>query len=150
MTRILAGALAGFVFGLGILVSGMSNPAKVLNFFDVAGIWDPSLAFVMGAGLAVTIVGYRLAFALGRPLLAPSFDLPTRKEIDWQLLLGSLLFGVGWGIAGFCPGGLIPVLGLGLADPWIFFAAMVVGIIATRTLQMTWQRPSTTNSPAST
>ncbi|POF33733.1 DUF6691 family protein [Roseibium marinum] len=121
----------GLVFGCGILISGMGNPAKVLNFFDIAGTWDPSLAFVMGGALLVTAIGYRLAFRMGRPLLASSFSLPTKQDLDIRLIGGSAVFGIGWALTGFCPGGLVPVLGLGTA-PLMTGAAILAGILAAR------------------
>lgn len=134
--RIVIAALAGLVFGVGILVAGMADPAKVLNFFDVAGIpagtWDPSLIFVMGGALVVTAIGYRLVFARGRPFAAERFQLPTRKDLDLPLIGGSAIFGIGWGLAGFCPGGAVPALGLGRLEPVIFVAAMMAGIAAVR------------------
>lgn len=130
--RIVLALALGLVFGLGILISGMGNPAKVLNFFDVAGTWDPSLAFVMGGALAVTAVGYRLAFGRERPLFDDAYRLPPTSQIDLPLVAGAGLFGIGWGIAGFCPGAVIPALGLGYAEPLIFFAAMVTGIFLVR------------------
>ncbi len=122
----------GLVFGCGILISGMGNPAKVLNFFDLAGTWDPSLAFVMGGALIVTAIGYRLVFRMNHPLLAQTFSLPTTKELDVKLLGGSAVFGIGWGLSGFCPGGLIPVLGLGLMEPLLTAAAIIAGILTAR------------------
>ena len=130
--RVLAAILTGAVFGLGITISGMGNPAKVLNFFDLAGTWDPSLAFVMGGALAVTFAGYRLVLVRPRPLLASRFALPADTAIDRRLVGGSALFGVGWGIAGFCPGGALPMLGTGVADVFVFVAALAAGIVATR------------------
>lgn len=121
----------GLVFGCGILISGMGNPAKILNFFDIAGTWDPSLAFVMGGALMVTAIGYRLVFRLGKPLLANSFSLPTRQDLDVRLIGGSAVFGIGWALTGFCPGGLVPVLGLGTA-PLMTAAAILAGIVAAR------------------
>ncbi len=124
--------LIGLVFGTGIVVSGMGNPAKVVNFFDVAGTWDPSLIFVMGGALAVTFLGYRLVLRRPAPLMAPKFSLPTSKAIDARLVGGSALFGVGWGITGFCPGGALPMIGTGDGDVLIFLAAMAAGIAAAR------------------
>ncbi|WP_299808763.1 DUF6691 family protein [uncultured Roseibium sp.] len=121
----------GLVFGCGILISGMGNPAKVLNFFDIAGTWDPSLAFVMGGALLVTAIGYRLVFRMGKPLLAGYFSLPTRQDLDVRLIGGSAVFGIGWALTGFCPGGLVPVLGLGTA-PLMTGAAILAGILAAR------------------
>ena len=126
--------LIGLLFGLGIVVSGMANPAKVLNFFDVAGTWDPSLAFVMAGAVAVTAVGYRLVFRRKAPLFEPEFNVPGSRVIDTRLVGGSAVFGVGWGIAGFCPGAVIPVLSTGRSDVLTFFAALVVGILAARGL----------------
>jgi uncharacterized membrane protein YedE/YeeE len=100
--------LIGVIFGTGIVLSGMANPAKVINFFDVAGTWDPSLAFVMGGALIVTGIGYRLVFGRERPLWEGRFNLPTARKLDARLIGGSAVFGMGWGIAGFCPGGALP------------------------------------------
>ncbi|MFC3569324.1 DUF6691 family protein [Paracoccus sp. TOH] len=132
---VLAALLAGLIFGAGIALSGMINPAKVLNFFDLAGAWDPSLGLVMAGALAVTFVGYRLVLNRRQPLLAPRFHLPTRRDLDPALIGGSALFGIGWGIAGFCPGGAVPALGLGQPDAAIFVIAMGAGIAVTRWLR---------------
>ncbi|GAA0786988.1 YeeE/YedE family protein [Roseibium denhamense] len=134
MIRVVSAFLFGLLFGCGILISGMGNPAKVLNFFDIAGTWDPSLAFVMGGALIVTAIGYRLAFQMDKPLQASVFSLPTRAELDTRLIGGSAVFGIGWGLSGFCPGGLIPVLGLGLSGPLLTAAAVVAGMITARWL----------------
>ncbi len=135
MARVLTALLIGLIFGTGIALSGMINPAKVLNFFDVAGTWDPSLAFVMGGALIVTAIGYRLVLKRPAPLLEARFHLPARRDIDLPLLAGAGLFGIGWGIAGFCPGGSIPALGLGEPAALIFVAAMACGIAATRLIR---------------
>ena len=135
MSRIITALLIGLIFGTGIALSGMINPAKVLNFFDVAGTWDPSLAFVMGGALIVTAIGYRLVLKNPAPLCDTSFHLPARKKIDLPLLAGAGLFGIGWGIAGFCPGGSIPALGLGEPAALIFVASMVCGIAITRLIR---------------
>lgn len=122
------GFLSGLVFGLGLLLSGMANPAKVLNFLDVAGAWDPSLAFVMGGAAAVSFAGFRLAWRRDAPALMPSFDLPTRDDVDRPLLTGAAIFGIGWGIGGFCPGPAwtaLPMLGPGTL---VFVPAMLAGI----------------------
>jgi hypothetical protein len=133
--RLLSAFAIGLIFGLGIAISGMINPAKVLNFFDLAGTWDPSLAFVMAGALAVAIPGYR--FVLGRP--APAFEdrfqLPDTRVIDRRLILGSATFGVGWGIAGFCPGGALPALGLGDPGVFLFISAVIGGLLLARLLQ---------------
>ena len=132
----LASAFAiGLIFGLGITVSGMINPAKVLNFFDLAGTWDPSLAFVMAGALAVAIPGYQLVLGRTSPTLAPRFELPDTRLIDGRLVLGSATFGVGWGIAGFCPGGALPAIGTGQGSVFVFLATLVAGMLAARVLQ---------------
>jgi uncharacterized membrane protein YedE/YeeE len=135
MKRIISSFAIGLVFGIGILVSGMANPAKVLNFFDIAGTWDPSLAFVMGGALIVTAIGFRLVLSRSHPLLAGGFSLPTKRDIDIRLLGGAAIFGVGWGIAGFCPGGVVPALGLGRSEPTIFVAALVAGMLIVRLIE---------------
>lgn len=132
MARILAALIVGLVFGGGIVVSGMSNPAKILNFFDFAGNWDPSLALVMGAALTITAIGYRLVLRRPAPVLDSSFHLPTKREVDLPLVGGAAVFGIGWGIAGFCPGGSIPALGLGKVEALVFVGAMLVGLALAR------------------
>jgi uncharacterized protein len=137
MKKILSAALAGMIFGTGIALSGMGNPAKVMNFFDVAGTFDPSLIFVMGGGLIVALVGYRLIFATrGQPLFEPRFSLPTARLIDRELVGGSALFGIGWGITGFCPGGAIPVLGLGVSSVYVFMASMIAGMLVAMAIKL--------------
>ncbi|MBF9046852.1 YeeE/YedE family protein [Rhodobacterales bacterium LSUCC0031] len=127
--------LIGVIFGTGIVVSGMANPAKVINFFDIAGTWDPSLAFVMGGALVVTFVGYRIVFGRSRPMFEGRFVLPTARNLDARLIGGSAVFGVGWGIAGFCPGGALPALGTGRIEVILFVAALIGGILAAKFLQ---------------
>lgn len=141
--RIAAAFLIGLLFGLGIMISGMANPAKVINFFDVAGTWDPSLIFVMGGAVITTFVGYRLVLARQGPLLEQRFSLPVSNLIDARLLGGSALFGIGWGIAGFCPGGAIPALGTGRIEVIIFVAALLVGIVSTRLVLAQATKPAT-------
>jgi uncharacterized protein len=143
MRRILLAGLIGLIFGTGIAISGMANPAKVLNFFDLAGDWDPSLALVMGGALLVTAIGYFFVLKRDKPVLEAQFHLPTNRKLDVQLLSGSAIFGIGWGIAGFCPGGAIPALGLGESSAWIFVGAMLAGIAATRTVRMALQARAT-------
>ena len=132
--RIAVQALAGLLFGLGLVVSGMADPAKVLNFLDLFGAWDPSLAFVLAGATGTTFVGYRLVLARPRPLLAPAFQLPTANRIDARLLTGAAIFGVGWGLAGLCPGPAITSLALGAPGTLAFVPAMLVGIAAARAL----------------
>jgi uncharacterized protein len=133
--RFLSAFVIGLIFGLGIALSGMINPAKVLNFFDLAGTWDPSLAFVMGGALAVAIPGYRLVFRRPAPVLEDRFQLPDTRVIDRRLVLGSATFGIGWGIAGFCPGGALPALGTGRPEVFLFLAALIGGLLLARFLQ---------------
>lgn len=133
--RLLSAILIGLIFGTGIAVSGMINPAKVLNFFDLAGTWDPSLAFVMAGALAVAIPGYRLVLARKTPRFEAEFQLPGTKLIDAKLVAGSALFGIGWGIAGFCPGGALPALGTLRAEPVAFVAALIAGLTVARGLK---------------
>lgn len=132
--RLLSAYLIGLVFGLGISISGMGNPAKVVNFFDFAGTWDPSLAFVMGGAVVITRAGYALVLRRRAPLLAPHFAVPKNRKIDGRLLGGSAIFGVGWGISGFCPGGSLPIMGTLDADVFIFTAALLIGIFSARVL----------------
>ncbi|GGH28610.1 hypothetical protein SAMN05444007_104268 [Cribrihabitans marinus] len=145
--RLLVTYAIGLIFGIGISVSGMINPAKVLNFFDIAGSWDPSLAFVMGGALAVTFLGYRLVLSRSAPVMGPEFQLPTKRDLDPKLIGGSALFGVGWGIAGFCPGGALPALGTGRFEVAIFVAALIAGILLARAIQSTMRRRNT-DAPA--
>lgn len=133
--QLIASYLVGLVFGLGISISGMANPAKVLNFFDLAGTWDPSLAFVMGGALLVTFAGYRLVLRAPGPMLTARFLIPTKTDLDRRLLGGSALFGVGWGIAGFCPGGALPALGTLIPEVFVFVASVAAGIWIARILQ---------------
>jgi uncharacterized membrane protein YedE/YeeE len=133
--HIIAIYLIGVIFGTGIVLSGMANPAKVINFFDIAGTWDPSLAFVMGGALITTAIGYRLVLGRARPIFDGRFNLPTARNLDARLIGGSAIFGIGWGIAGFCPGGALPALGTGLPDVFIFTAAMIAGIFGAKYLQ---------------
>ena len=102
--RYFAALLAGLIFGVGLLISGMTNPAKVLNFLDVAGYWDPSLLFVMGGAIAVGLPGYRLATKRPLPIFAEKFSIPTKTDLDIRLLSGAAVFGIGWGLGGLCPG----------------------------------------------
>lgn len=131
--RLLSLYLTGLIFGIGISISGMSNPAKVINFFDFAGTWDPSLLFVMASALVVTFIGYRLVLRQPAPLLEQRFNLPTNRKLDARLIGGSAVFGIGWGIAGFCPGGALPALGTGEPSVFIFVAATLVGIVLAKT-----------------
>ena len=128
----------GMIFGFGLLLSGMSDPAKVLNFLDLGGIasgtWDPSLAFVMAGAIAVTFVGFRLVLRRSQPLFADRFHMPTKRELDGRIIAGPAIFGVGWGLAGFCPGPALTALGFGTRAAIIFVAAMLAGMWLARGL----------------
>lgn len=125
---LVASLLAGLVFGLGLIVSGMANPAKVIGFLDLAGPWDPSLALVMAGAIAVGFVAFAVASRRTVSLLGADMKLPPSRQIDRRLIAGSLLFGVGWGVAGFCPGPALVAFGMGEAKAWIFVAAMLAGM----------------------
>jgi uncharacterized protein len=129
VTRGLFAFGCGLLFGLGLLASGMTNPAKVQGFLDLFGRWDPSLALVMGGAVLVTSVGYALLRRRTRALSGDSMSWPAPAAIDRRLVLGGVLFGAGWGIAGFCPGPALVALGAGLTDAWIFCAAMLAGMV---------------------
>ncbi len=120
-----AGYVAGLIFGLGLAISGMTDPARVLGFLDVAGDWDPTLMFVLGAAVVTTFIGYRLVLKRSAPLLSGVFQLPTKRELDGKLLGGAALFGIGWGLSGYCPGPAIASIG-GLSLP---LAAMLVTMV---------------------
>lgn len=124
--------IVGLLFGIGLAVSGMMNPAKVLNFFDIAGTWDPSLAFVMGGAVIVTFFGYRLVWRREAPLFEALFQVPTSKVIDKRLVGGSALFGIGWGIAGFCPAPAIAALGTGRWEVVLFLVSVAAGFAMSR------------------
>lgn len=133
MIRIAAALFCGIVFGLGLAVSGMIDPAKVIGFLDFAGAWDPTLAFVMGGALLVTVPAFRLVLKRPSPVLADSFSLPARSSLDGRLLGGAALFGLGWGLVGFCPGpavaALAPALLTGITPVFTFVGAMLAGML---------------------
>jgi uncharacterized membrane protein YedE/YeeE len=120
--------LAGAVFGLGLLVSGMANPAKVLGFLDLAGSWDPSLALVMAGAIAIASIAFGVAGRRPLSLMGQEMKLPSSRTVDRRLVVGSLLFGIGWGIAGFCPGPALVALGMGNAKALVFVVAMLAGM----------------------
>lgn len=132
---VLTSLLAGLVFGLGLIVSGMANPAKVLGFLDLAGRWDPSLALVMAGAIAVGSVAFLLVKNRPRSLLGAEMKLPTASHIDRRLVVGSALFGMGWGIAGFCPGPGLVALGMGESKALVFVAAMLAGMVVFELLE---------------
>jgi hypothetical protein len=121
--------LAGLVFGLGLVVSGMANPAKVKAFLDITGTWDPSLVFVMFGGILVASLGFLFARRCGLSLLGLPLQIPPPRRIDRRLVLGSLLFGVGWGLAGICPGPALVLVGAGVVKGWVFALAMLSGML---------------------
>lgn len=126
--RPLFALLSGVLFGLGLTVSGMANPAKVLGFLDFAGAWDPTLALVMFGALVVTMPGFRLVLRRGRPWYADAFSLPTSTDLEPRLLIGAAMFGLGWGLAGLCPGPAVADLVTGRREILVFVAAMLAGM----------------------
>lgn len=122
--------LSGLVFGLGLLLSGMGNPAKVQNFLDFSGQWDPSLALVMGGAIAIGLLAFTWAKTRSKALLGGLMQLPASQSIDKRLITGSAMFGVGWGLAGFCPGPALMNLATLQPEVWLFVAAMLVGMLA--------------------
>ena len=120
--------IAGLVFGIGLIVSGMADPAKVLGFLDLAGAWDPSLALVMVGAIAVGVVGFAAAKRRRQSLLGLPMQLPTAGTVDRRLVAGGLMFGIGWGLAGFCPGPALVALGMGSAKAVVFVLAMLAGM----------------------
>ena len=134
--------LAGLVFGLGLIVSGLVNPAKVLGFLDITGAWDPSLVFVMVGGIGVAMVGFYFAKKQRHALLGGMMDFPSARGIDQRLVIGSLMFGVGWGIAGFCPGPAVVSVGAGSVQAMIFTAAMLLGMVVFAALNGFYRRSS--------
>lgn len=129
---VLATLVSGLLFGLGLIVSGLANPAKVLNFLDIAGSWDPSLAFTMGAAVATTAVGFLLVQKRARPLFAERFYLPDARDADARLLTGAAVFGIGWGLAGYCPGPAVTAITIGGVPTLIFLSAMLAGMWLSR------------------
>jgi uncharacterized membrane protein YedE/YeeE len=128
--RPLVALVAGLTFGLGLALSGMLDPARVRGFLDIGGAWDPSLVFVLGGAVSVSALGYGLSRRLPRPALAQTFDLPTSRRIDAPLVLGAALFGIGWGLSGFCPGPAVAALSTGAAPVFVFVTAMLLGMAA--------------------
>jgi uncharacterized membrane protein YedE/YeeE len=128
MKGIAIGLATGLVFGAGLVLSGMTQPAKVLAFLDILGGWDPSLAFVMGGAIAVHFVAYRLVPRLAKPVWSGAWMLPTRRDVDTRLLLGVTLFGAGWGLGGYCPGPALTSVVSGASSTLLFTGAMLAGM----------------------
>jgi uncharacterized protein len=129
MKRLTVSLGSGVLFGAGLSLAQMNNPIKVLNFFDVVGNWDPSLAFVMVGALAVTFVAFRFMPKRSAPIFDDKFRIPTKTIIDKKLIAGAVLFGVGWGLSGYCPGPAVANLGSGFFSPLVFFIAMISGFM---------------------
>jgi uncharacterized membrane protein YedE/YeeE len=145
MPRIFAALITGLLFGLGLVVSHMIDPAKILSFLDLTGDWDPSLAFVMIGAIPVAAIGFRLTRGRSAPLLADVFVGPSKTVIDPPLVLGAVLFGVGWGLVGYCPGPALASLALGRLETAIFVAAMLAGMALYRLYEIgRAHRPSAT------
>jgi len=126
--NILIALLSGLIFGLGLIISGMANPAKVLGFLDLAGNWDPSLIFVMGGAIALGVFAFRFGGRRTASLLGQPMQMPTAKQIDRRLVIGSAIFGVGWGLAGICPGPALVLLGAGAGQGVVFVLALLAGM----------------------
>jgi uncharacterized protein len=127
--NLIAALAAGLLFGIGLIVSGMTDPGKVIGFLDVAGHWDPSLAFVMGGAVLVGFFAFRMAAKRTRNFFGGALQLPTRRDIDRPLIAGSVVFGIGWGLAGFCPGPALVAFGSGVDKAVVFVAAMLIGML---------------------
>lgn len=136
MRELIAGLSTGFIFGLGLCLSRMTDPAVIQGFLDLAGAWDPTLVFVMAGGVAVTFIGYRFVMRQKRPLWAAKFAMPTGNTIDAPLISGSAIFGIGWGLSGYCPGPAVVSLASGRRGVILFVVAMLAGMIAVRWMRM--------------
>ena len=132
MTRLITALIIGSIFGAGLAIAGMLNPSKVVGFLGVFGDWDPSLAFVMGGGVLVNAIGHRFVMKRKAPIQCATFSMPTSTNIDKPLLIGSLIFGVGWGLAGLCPGPVVASLFLNGKAMLPFFGLMIVGLLVGR------------------
>jgi uncharacterized membrane protein YedE/YeeE len=132
---------AGLVFGVGLILSGMTDPGKVIGFLDLAGSWDPSLAFVMGGAVLVGVFAFALAARRTRSFLGGAMQLPRRRDIDARLVAGSVVFGIGWGLAGYCPGPALVGFGSGVQQAAVFVAAMLVGMLLYTAAERLGRRP---------
>lgn len=138
MPLILSAFASGLLFGLGLIVSQMVTPAKVLGFLDIFGNWDPSLALVMGGAVVMSALGYWVAKRRGVPVLAPRLEIPARRDLDPRLIGGAALFGIGWGLVGLCPGPALVGLTFGPSQVFAFVAAMIVGMAVFRLVPADW------------
>ena len=134
--------LSGLIFGFGALISGMANPAKVLSFFDIAGQWDPSLALVMASALAITFLGYQLVFRRPAPVLSTEYLLPGAKDIDRSIVIGAVLFGIGWGLSGLCPGPALAAMVHGGQSVATFVFAMLTGVATAKFVNRSYSHKS--------
>jgi uncharacterized membrane protein YedE/YeeE len=132
MRETLAGLITGFLFGLGLCLAGMTSPAVVQGFLDIAGAWNPALLFVMAGGVVVTFLGYRFLVPKSRPLWASSFTIPSATRIDTPLISGAAIFGIGWGLAGYCPGPAVVSLASGRTGVFVFVFSMAAGMMLVR------------------
>ncbi len=130
----LSALVSGLVFGIGMAISGMTNTERVQGFLDLAGAWDPTLAFVMGGGLIVTFIGYKFVLKNPAPIFGDTFHLPTKTDIDKTLLIGAVLFGAGWGLVGYCPGPAIAGLSYAYPTTLLFVPTMLVGLFLARVI----------------
>ena len=147
MLNILASLLVGILFGVGLAMSQMINPAKVLGFLDIADRWDPTLAVVMAGALVTSVPGYVIARKWSSPVLTGRFHLPSRSDVDFSLIAGAVIFGVGWGLVGFCPGPAIAALGFGRLEVFAFVVAMLMGMLFHRiVLRGKWTGPMESSS----
>lgn len=138
--------IVGLIFGIGLIFGGMTNPAKVIGFLDIFGSWDPSLAFVMGGAILVGVIAFRFAKQRTTSFVGGAMHLPTSNDIDKRLVIGSVLFGAGWGMAGFCPGPAITSLGTGNPKAVIFVVAMVAGMAIFELADRYWHQPRRANA----
>ncbi len=137
----LSSFIVGLIFGVGLILAGMTDPSKVIGFLDIAGSWDPSLAFVMGGAILVGVIAFRFAHKRSANFLGGAMRLPTARDIDLRLVGGSLVFGIGWGMAGFCPGPGLTALGTGNPKAAIFVAAMIAGMAIFEMADRFWHAP---------
>jgi len=144
MLSLIAALVAGTLFGLGLAVAGMIDPAKILNFLDIFGTWDPSLAFVMGGGLLVNAIATPLIMRRKTPMLAEFFRTPTKHQVDKRLIIGGVLFGAGWGIGGYCPGPMLTALSFANTDIIAVVGAYIIGTFIARSVLRAWERDKLT------